>query len=250
VLALSDTTSLKATFGSAYRVPTLSDLYWYSFDGSDSYGDTYYSYGNPSLKPETSYSGEMGLALAGKRVSVEASVFGRLVYDQINWGNYSSTVSQPSVFIETPVNISESLLPGAEVHATANLTDQISLEANYAFIYSLLLQYLGQSYSASDDLRVPFVPLHNLSLSGRYKNGMHSLSLEVQYVSNKFIDAANTVSTELPGYFVVNAGYRITATENMTFSIELRNILNTLYYAQLGYPMPPFSVETGAQLHM
>ena len=171
VLALSESTSLKATFGSAYRAPTLSDLYWYSYDGSDQYGDTYYSYGNPSLKPETSYSGEIGLALAGKRLSVETSLFSRLVYDQINWGNYSSTVSQPTVFIETPVNISESLLPGVEIHATANITDQVFLEANYSFIYSLLLSYLGQNYQLTDNMRVPFVPLHNLTITGRYKTG-------------------------------------------------------------------------------
>ncbi len=249
VVSLSDMTSLKATLGSAYRVPTLSDLYWYSFDGSY-FGDTYYSYGNPNLKPETSYSGEIGLALAGKRLSLEASLFGRLVYDQINWGNYSNTVSQPKVYIETPVNISESFLPGAEVHATANVTDQLSLEADYAFIYSLLLQYLGQSYQLSDDMRVPFVPLHNLSITSRYTNGIHSLRLEVQYVSEKFIDAANTASTSLPGYVVMNAGYKIAATENMVFSLDLMNILNTLYYTQSGYPMPPFSLEMGMQLHL
>ncbi|MGO9308808.1 MAG: TonB-dependent receptor plug domain-containing protein [Spirochaetia bacterium] len=233
VLLLSETTSLKASFGSAYRVPTFSDLYW-----TDSYGDV----GNPNLQPETSYSGELGLAFAGKRLSLEASVFGRLVFNQIDW----DFTQYPA----TPVNISESFLPGAEVHATANVTDQFSLEADYAFIYSLLLQYLGQSYQVTDNVRVPFVPLHNLTVSGRYTNGIHAFKLALQYVSEKFIDAANTASTSLPGYVVMNAGYKIATTDSMTFSIDLLNILDTLYFTQYGYPMPPFSAELGMQLHL
>ena len=113
-----------------------------------------------------------------------------------------------------------------------------------------LEQQHGQSYQLSDDMRVPFVPLHNLSITSRYTNGIHSLRLEVQYVSEKFIDAANTASTSLPGYVVMNAGYKIAATENMVFSLDLMNILNTLYYTQSGYPMPPFSLEMGMQLHL
>ena len=43
----------------------------------------------------------------------------------------------------------------------------------------------------------------------------------------------------------------------MTFSLELLNILNTLYYTESGYPspesgypMPPFSFELGTQIHL
>ena len=55
----------------------------------------------------------------------------------------------------------------------------------------------------------------------------------------------------------MDAGYRIAVSEKMTFSIELLNILNTLYFAEpgypspeSGYPMPPFSFELGTQLHL
>jgi outer membrane cobalamin receptor len=247
VLLLPQATSLKASFGSAYRVPTFSDLYWYSYDPI--YGT---SAGNPNLKPETAYSGEIGFATAGARLSVGASLFGRLVYDQIEWEGYNSGTNT-----SYPVNIDQSLLPGAEVHATASITDRISLEVNYSFIYSFLLQDNGQSFGLTDNVRVPYVPLHNLSVTGRYVNGIHSASVEVQYVSEKYIDAANTASSELPAYLLINAGYSVAVTENMTFSIDLRNILDTIYYTEpgfptpaAGYPMPPFSIELGARLHL
>ncbi len=233
VLLLSDRLSLKTSLGSAYRVPTFSDLYW-----TDSYGDV----GNPNLKPETSYNGEIGLSFADERVSLESSLFARLTYDQINW-NFNA-------FPVMPVNISESLLPGVEVHATVRLTDQISIEANYSFIYNLLLSYLGTSYSVTDNMRVPFVPLHDLSVIGRLQTGIHSLNLELEYVSEKETSTPDFPSSKLPGYALISAGYRIAATEHLVFSLTLRNILNTLYYTQVGYPMPPFSVVTGAQLHL
>ncbi len=239
VLLLSERTSLRASLGSAYRVPTFSDLYW-----TASYG-----VGNPNLQPETSYSGELGGSYAGNHFSVESSVFARLVFNQIDWDFFQ--------YPATPVNISESLLPGAEIHATAGLTDQISIEASYSFVYSLLLSYLGQSYQVTDNIRVPFVPLHNLSVTGRYQNGIHRANIEVQYVSDKVTGTPVSPSPDIPGYLVMNAGYRIAATENMAFSVELKNILNTLYYTEsgyptpgAGYPMPPFSFEVGMQLHM
>ena len=249
VLSLSEAASIKASVGSAYRAPTLSDLYWYSYDGAFA-GDTYYSYGNPNLKPETSYSGELGAAFSGKRLSLETSVFARLLYNQINWGPYANSVGAPTVWIETPVNISESFLPGAEIHGKVSLTDQLSLEVNYTFIYSLILQYLGTTYQLSDNLRAPFVPVHDVNLVGHFRAGPHGISVELQCVSQKFIDAANTASASLNGYFVLNAGYRLAATENLDFSLALRNVLNTLYYTQSGYPMPPFCIVTGVEARL
>lgn len=233
VALLSPSASLKASFGSAYRVPTLSDLYWY-----DSFGDT----GNPNLKPETSYSGELGAAFALGWFSVETSVFSRLVYNQIEW--------DPTAFPTMPINIGQTLLPGAEIHATAAILEGLSLEVNYTYIYSLILQYLGTSYTLADNLRVPFVPIHNLGMAGRFRTGIHTFSAEVRYESDKFTDAANTPSAELAGYAVVNAGYRAAVTENLVFSIALRNILNAVYFTQSGYPMPPFSVITGMEVKL
>jgi outer membrane cobalamin receptor len=233
VLLLSRGASLKASFGSAYRVPTLSDLYW-----TDSFGDT----GNPNLKPETSYSGELGAAFALDWLSLEASAFSRLVFNQIEW--------DPTAFPTMPINIGQTFLPGAEIHATAAILEGLSLEVNYTFIYSLVLQYLGTSYTLADNLRVPFVPIHNLGVTGRLHTGIHTFSAEVHYESDKFTDAANTPATTLAGYAVLNAGYRAAVTENLVFSIALRNILNAVYFTQSGYPMPPFSVVTGMEVKL
>ncbi len=232
VVLLSDESSLRASFGSAYRVPTLNELYWI-----DPYGDV----GNPDLKPETSFSGEIGWTLQRPGLALDASVFARLLYNSISW--------DPSAATYFAVNIGESLQPGVELHARVALTDRISIEAGYTFIYSLILRYLGQTVPIDEGRRVPFVPLHTLSLETRYQNKTHSFGIGAQYVSKKYTDIANVESGALPGYFVANADYRLTASENIAFTLALNNIFNTLYYTQAGFPMPPFSIETGVRLH-
>ncbi len=234
VLGLSSVSSLHASAGSAYRVPTLSDLYWI-----DSYGDI----GNPNLKPETSYSGEIGWAYQTKTVSLETAAFARLMYNQIEWVFSSQT------FVTQPINITESFLPGFELHGRMNLTDRFSVHADYTFIYSFLLQY---PYPISGSQRVPMVPVNNVTLAVKYQDPMNTASVEAQYVSEKmYFDSGTSSWQTLAGYVVLNAGYRIQATSSVAFSVRLLNILNTLYYTEYGgYPMPPFSIVTGMQVKL
>jgi outer membrane cobalamin receptor len=238
VLRLSEQSSLRASLGSAYRAPTLNELY--------SYYPAYLSYGNPNLKPETSYNGEIGLSFEGTRFSLEASLYARFLIDQIS----SIWPWDPTLLEYMPVNIGRSLMPGAEISGSVHVTDRISLEASYSFIYSLVLQNAGVNYTVADNIRVPFVPLHSLELKARYDDGVNAAWIGTQYVSEKYTDFANTEANALPGYFIVNAAYRFTATENLAFTLALKNILNTLYYTQSLYPMPPFSVETGVSVKL
>lgn len=234
VLNLSEVSSLHASVGSAYRVPTLSDLYW-----TDPYGDT----GNPNLKPETSYSGEVGWSLQEKGFSLQTAVFARMVFNQIEWVFNSVT------FTTNVVNITESFLPGFEVHGKVGVTDRFSVQADYAFIYSFLLQYPGFTYQLSDNQRVPWVPVHNLTLAVKYQDSQNTASVEAQYVSEKtYFDSGLSAWATLSSYVILSAGYKIQATSSLAFSIRLQNILNTLYYTEAGgYPMPPFSIITGLE---
>jgi vitamin B12 transporter len=254
VLLLGDESSLRTSFGSGYRVPTLDELYWY---GPDPAFPIYSQYGNLSLKPETSYNWEAGWSLQTKMVSVDTAVFTRLLFDGIS----AIWPYNPALPGYSPVNISQSLLPGAEVHGKLAVTDRISVEATYTFIYSLLLQYAGVSYRASDNLRVPYVPLHNISASVKYADKQISASVDVQYVGEKFTDFANTRAFVLPGYFLANADFRLSLSDKMAFTLGARNILNALYYTvsggntvgypfDPGYPMPPFSILTGMSLKL
>jgi vitamin B12 transporter len=232
VLLLSDTSSLKASAGSAYRTPTLNELYWYESDG--------FMAGNPNLQPETSYSGEVGYSLADGGLSLDAAIFARLAFNTIDWDF--------TLFPSIPVNIGKSFLPGVELHGKAALTDRISLQADYTFIYSLLLQYGSETIPLAADRRAPWTPLHALSARIGWDDGVSSFGVEERYVGKQYTDSANTESAALPAYFITNADYRLAVSGNLTFSVVLRNLFNAEYQTQNGYPMPPFSIQTGVNI--
>jgi vitamin B12 transporter len=232
VLNLSGESSLRASFASAYRAPTLNELYWVDP----------YEVGNPNLLPETSYGGEIGWALEKPWISLDLDAFTRLLFDSIAW--------DPSAASYFAVNIGESLQPGAEIHGRVSLWDHLTLDARYTFIYSLILQYLGQQVPISDNRRVPYVPLHNVTVQARYEDKLFSIGVGGQYVGEKYTDISNTESLELAGYFLANADFRFNAGQNIAFTLVLKNLFNSLYYTQSGFPMPPFSVVTGVAVKL
>lgn len=246
VLLLSPESSLRASAGSAYRAPALNDLYWYDPLGpSDPNG---YSTGNPNLKPETSYSAEIGWSLISGRISMDASLFTRLVFDNIVW-LYDAAVAPPyGAYL--PENLTRTLYPGAEVHAKVAIVGALAIEASYTFVYSYLLNDGTRNLSFSDNLRVPYSPVHAASVSLRWDGTLISAGIEGEYVSDKYTDNANSVSTMIQGYFVANADLKLRATDRVAVTLTGKNILNSLYYTQRGYPMPPLSIETGMQLHL
>jgi len=235
VLALSESASLRASLGSAYRAPTLNELYWI-----DSWG----TISNPNLKPETSYEGEMGFTIAGSPFSLDVSLFTRLVYDNIVWFYDELT------FTSYILNLTRTLFPGAEVHGKFMLTETISLEASYTFLYSLVLNDGTTELSASDDRRVPFAPVHTASMGVRYSGRVASFGIGMRYVGDEYTKIDNSASSLLHGYFVADADFGYTVNEKLTFMIAGKNLLNSLYYTQTDFPMPPFSLETGVQVRL
>jgi vitamin B12 transporter len=235
VLATAADSSLHLSLSSAYRAPTLNDMYW---------GDAFMP-GNPNLKPETSYGAEAGWRLETPRLGLDAAVFARYILDSIVWAP-TPLPSDPW----TPKNLGKAFEPGVELHARVLVIDQVSVDASYTFIYSWLLNDGTTDFSFADNRRVLFVPLHTGGVHVQWNGASHAVGLEALFTSDRFTDSANTPSSALPGYFVVNAGYRYTASDSLQFSLALKNVFNALYYTSSGYPMPPFSIQTGVKVKL
>jgi len=236
VYLLGGSSSLKASAGESYRIPTLNDMYW---PGP-------WTPGNPNLGPETAYHADFGYSVRSRSISLDAAVFGRYLIGQIVWGPTGDPIADPW----TPQNLGRSVIPGFELHADWALTPAVSLKADYTFMYSLLLADASGPHGVADDLRVPYVPVHSFSSGVSWSRGGTELGIDMEYVGKQYTDTANTEASALQAHVVFNASLKERVAKNLTLSIAGKNIFNELYSTQSGYVMPPFSLWTGIELRM
>jgi outer membrane receptor protein involved in Fe transport len=133
---------LRATGGSTFRPPDLTELY----------GNRGALVGNDALRPERAWTGDLGIRWATPRgapwhVDVEASGFARLVRDRITWvQNAQRTL--------VPVNFGRALVAGAELGLGLDL-------AGWAGGHAALTWTEGRNLAddpAVAGRRLPFVP--------------------------------------------------------------------------------------------
>jgi outer membrane receptor protein involved in Fe transport len=194
----------------------------------------------------------VGWSFASPKASLEGLVFTRVVYDNIVWltTDNRNDIALTDTSTTMPENLYVTLFPGAEIRGKVVIAEQLSLEASYTLLYSFLLNDGTTSLTLADNRRVPYSPLHSLSARARYSGKRLELGVELRYVSEEYTDTTNSGSSALPGYFLANADLRFNLGENLAFTLAGRNILNTVYFTQSGYPMPPFSIQTGVSVKL
>lgn len=217
-------------FSSAYRMPTLNDLYW--ING-----------GNLNLKPEYSYQVELGYKFISNRRGFRNSLQINGYYSRTN--NWIQWVPGSSGFF-SPVNYKSVQNAGAELFyqfSYENKEDQIfaGIELNYAFIHALNL---------NTDKFMIYIPQHTiqgklfLEWSGFY---FHALP---KFTTSRFTDANNTNS--LPLFFLLNlqAG-KTFHLKKVDLSIlgRLQNTTDSEYELILNRPMPGASFNIGVNIH-
>jgi len=229
VLSLSPSVSLKASAGKSYRAPTLNDLYLPNVG---------WAVGNPALRPEFGYSGDLGLSVATDHLEANAFAFVRYVVDGIQWDLMA--------FPNTPVNIGEALFPGAEADVDFRPIAGLHLSMSYTFLYSFVLKGASATYTFADDKRAIYSPVHAADLAVRYEKGKTRLGVDARFTGERFTDEANT--TSLPAYVVVNAEARQQLTPALALSLAGKNLLNQAYQTVNGYIMPPLSFWLGIEM--
>ncbi len=229
IYSLSENASLKAGFAKSYRAPSLNDLYWPADPWTE---------GNPDLKPETGYSGEVGLSMRRKRLSCDVFTFTRYMQDEIEW-------TEGPDFIWRPYNIGETFYLGAEAAGSIEVLKGLWIDLNYTLTYSFVLKGASGTYSISDDKRVPYVPVHSLNGWIRYTPGKNSIGLSAQLESKRYTNETNTNSVDSTAVF--NARYTRTLSEALLLKIAVDNIFNATYETVEGYIMPPLFIRAGIE---
>ncbi|OGC12065.1 hypothetical protein A3K48_06290 [candidate division WOR-1 bacterium RIFOXYA12_FULL_52_29] len=221
--------ALKLSAGSAFRAPTLNELYW----NDPAWG----MFGNASLKPERSTSYNIALERnIGDRQIVRASYYQANITDMILWSY------DPATFQTLATNIGEVYSSGVEFDLEQNIASGKGW-ANYTY-----QQVIDKKVAV--DKQVPYTP------RSKYNVGliMGSGTLLVRHVGGRFADSQNTI--ELPAYTVVDLrlarplfGAEATFAVNNVFDEQYSEAfgLDPNTYAMRKYPMPRRNYSLGVK---
>jgi vitamin B12 transporter len=225
---LPSDTKLRASWGKAYRAPTLNDLYWPT---SASFA------GNPDLKPESAKSYEVGLEQNwGKEGLLGLTYFERKVDDLIEWAKGADNKWRPS-------NVSKTHFEGIEIDLRDKILDRVDIMTNYTYLNPENRDTKRKLLNkARHSLNLGFIfhllPGLRLDLNGRYV---------VNYVDS---DKKNKPWGD---YFVTDL--KLTQKLDIKdreaeiyFAIE--NVQNTRYMSIENYPAPEREFYGGINLKM
>jgi len=218
---VSPTVLLRAAAGSAFRPPSFDDLFQPPRASAA---------GNPNLRPEQSWTGDLGLGVTLGAWKLGMTGFVNRVHDLIQW--------QPGAAgIWRPHNVDGARIVGAEFEASGRFrvvgtTRRVDFEANYTWLDP---RETGKAANTADNVLI-YRPRHKVNALGRLPLGSISLSTQWSYTGPVFTTRANTRS--LPGYLVGDAGFAWTMRPGMAVEGHLLNMTGAAYQDFRDYPAP------------
>jgi len=225
--------SVKFNLTRNYHQPGLNDLYW--LPG-----------GNPNLKPEDGYAGDLTLGFSQKNentiIAGQISGFASLIENWIVW--------QPSAngaYYWEASNVRKVLARGTEIQMTfqKNFANDInfSLKSNYSHTATSNIDAVP-SVDESRGKQLIYIPKYkaNIYLEGNCKAWY--LKINAPFTGKRYTSSNNVESDYekvLNPYWLINltAGKRIEFKPVLVdVGINIENLLNTDYMAILWRPMP------------
>ena len=219
-------TKLKASYGTGFKAPTLSQLY------QDFPAFNFFA--NPNLKPEqsTGYDAGFEQPLFDDRIRVGATYFHNSITDLIN-SNATFT---------SYANVGLATTEGTESFVTAQLTDRLSLRADYTFTRAVdattgqqLLRRPKEKWSATA-IWTPLDPL--------------TVSATLLRVSNWRDVSRDGMTSGLvaPGYTVVNLRADYAVSDKVKLFGRIDNLFNRHYQNPTGFLAPGLGMFGGIRV--
>lgn len=218
-----------ASFGTAIQNPTMTEYYGWNA--------RYVA--NPSIKPERSRGGDLGLLTESddKHHSLDVTYFARNVDNLI-----SSEVIDFTTYTSRAVNVDgTSKIRGVEVAYNGKITDALTSYANYTYT------------QAKDSKNAQLVrrPKHMANMGVAYQiTDKLGADINVNYVGKRidsFYDENTWVSSrvKMPSYTLVDLGANYQLTKNLNLYANLNNLFDKKYEHTVGYSQDGRNVYVG-----
>ena len=222
-------TKLKASYGTGFKAPTLSQRF------SDS-RPAYNFYGNPNLKPEESRGYDIGFEqpLLDNKLQIGATWFHNDI-DNLILTNAART---------SYTNIGRAQTKGVESFVALELSPQFKIRADYTFTLAkdeTANQELLRRPRHKASLTANWVPIENLNLSAT-----------LIYVGDR-VDGNRDFSISrmrAPGAAIVNIAAEYKASEKLTVFGRVDNLFDKRYENPVGFLVPGLSAFGGLRVSL
>jgi vitamin B12 transporter len=218
-------TILRASWGQAFKAPSLYQL------GSE--------YGNPNLAPESSHSWDTGIEqrLFDGRVVLSAAYFDRKTKNQIDFVSCPAVTADPRCVGAGGLprfgfydNTARTKARGVELNAQANVTDALTVTANYTWT-DARNDVAGSPFF---DNQLARRPPHEGNVEASYRWPVQlETAVAVHYAGNRYDDAAN--STVLKGYVLWDLRASYPVTDKFDVYARVENLFDKSYETILNY---------------
>lgn len=220
--------------GTAFRTPTLLDLYVPGFTTKTGPVGVRVTQADPNLKPETLRTAELGANLTlkgGTRFTLTgyASELRDLIYQKVIVSGTANDLNQA-------INAGAARIRGLESTAEQPLGAGFALQGSIAYTDAKLTR--DDASPAAVGHRLGDVPLVTSSAALAWTHGRFSANTSVRYYSHVFPRTDDTNTSTVNGVFgaydayaVVNLKLAAAITGNTKVSLAFDNLLDRKYYA-------------------
>jgi outer membrane receptor protein involved in Fe transport len=211
----TETLTARAAVYSAYRTPTLNELYRPFRIGAIT------TQANPGLDPETLLGGELGLAHAAPdaRLGLRATVFQNELTDAVGNVTLDATTRQRR-------NLDSTRVRGLELggHWTPDFAPTLRLEIDYLFS-DARVRSAGPGAAALDGKRLAQVPRHTVTSGVEWRAARATtLDLRARWFSEQFEDDQNTLP--LASALRLDFAVRHALTPRLSITVAVENLLD------------------------
>lgn len=226
---------ISGALNTAYRMPTLNDLYWVPG-------------GNVNLKPEYSWNSEASLKYEWKRYSDEKKL--NISLEAIGYfgrtSNWIQWIPTPLGYW-TPQNITEVQSAGLESSFSFNFQNSKKWKFNFKTSYNF-----NHTTDVNNEFKqLIYVPEH--SVKGNIELSWNEIYLNIypSFISKRYTLSDNTLY--IPSFFLLNlqAGYTLKLPScNIGFYCRIGNVTHADYQMMLNRPMPGLNFNAGINFYL
>jgi vitamin B12 transporter len=226
---------VKANGSRLYRVPTFNDLYWVPG-------------GNPDLRPEHGWSGDLGLAASWRPVGGHTAWNGELTGFDRRVENWIIWLPGPAWW--SPSNIMEVWSRGVETNGGVQLQlRRTRLEWKVGTSYVLSTNQAAKgAHDASVGKQLIHVPLYSGHAKAGLTRGPFSASMAFRYTGSRYTSTDNLYY--LPAFVLADAtmsyGLHCGKGGKLQLMLQALNLFNERYQVLADRPMPLRNWQFGA----